>query len=151
MTDNVVPGTFSDSYTSRNRVTRPPMYTDGGSLFPRAVTLFGQGRRVSRASFQSLVPKSRSSFWFLVPRSSSSFLVPRSSFRFLVPTYRFITILMRYDMSNYDNQGLRYSCLCEPMQGSPYHPRSLTLLCIVLFLFSVYCYKTFTGSKCITI
>ena len=30
-------------------------------------------------------------------------------------------------MSNYDNQELRYSCLSEPMQGSPYHPPSLTL------------------------
>ena len=69
MTDNVVPGTFTDNYTSRNRVTRPPMYTHGGSLFPCAVTLFGQGRRVSRALFQSLVPVPRSSFRFLVPRS----------------------------------------------------------------------------------
>ena len=69
--DNVVPGTFTDNYTSRNRVTRPPMYTHGGSSFPRAVTLFGQGRRVSYASFQSLVPRSGSLFH--------------------VPTYRFIT------------------------------------------------------------
>ena len=78
MTDNVVPGTFTPNYTSRNRVTRPPMYTHGGSSFPRVVTPFGQGRRVSRASYQSLVPRSGSSF--LIP-------VPRSSFRFLVPHY----------------------------------------------------------------
>ena len=60
MTDIVVPGTFTGNYTSRNRVPRPPMYTHGGSSFPRAVKLFGQGRRVSRASFQSLVPRSGS-------------------------------------------------------------------------------------------
>ena len=94
MTDNVVPGTFTPYYTSRNRVTHPPMYTHGGSSFPRVITPFGQGRRVSRASYQSLVP--RSGFSFLVPDSRSSFriLVPRSGFSFLVPdlTYRFITI-----------------------------------------------------------
>ena len=87
MTDNVVPGTFTDNYTSRNRVTRPPMYTHGGFSFPRAVTLFGQGRRVSRASFQSLVPRSGSSFLVPVPRSSFLFLAPRSGSLFLVPGF----------------------------------------------------------------
>ena len=74
MTDNVVPGTFTPNYTSRNRVTRPPMYTHGGSSFPRVIMPFGQGHRVSCASYQNLVL--------------------RSGFSFLVPdlTYRFITM-----------------------------------------------------------
>ena len=32
------------------------MCTHGRSLFPQVITSFGQGRRVSRASYQSLVP-----------------------------------------------------------------------------------------------
>ena len=90
------PDTFTPYYTSRKRVTRPPMCIHGGSSFPRVITLFGQGRRVSRTPSQILVPRSgssflvpdpRSSFRILVPRSGSSFLVPdpRSSFRILVP------------------------------------------------------------------
>ena len=73
MTDNVVPGSFTDNYTSRNRVTRrsplPLCYLDKvvGFLLPR-----------SKASFP--VPVPRPPFRFLVPRSGSSFLV-----------YRFIT------------------------------------------------------------
>ena len=64
VTDNVVPGTFTPNYTSRNRVTRPPHVHTWRVLVPRIITPFGQGRRVSRALYQSLVP--RSGFSFLV-------------------------------------------------------------------------------------
>ena len=63
--------------------------------FRRVVTLCGQGRRVSRASFQSLVPRSGSSFLVPVPRSSFRFLFPRSGSSFRVLTYRFITLRIR--------------------------------------------------------
>ena len=75
MTDNVDPDTFTPNYTSRKRVTRPPMCTHSGSSFPRVITPFGQGRRVSRAPSQSLVPRSR-----------SSFLIPDLTYRFITPS-----------------------------------------------------------------
>ena len=75
-----------------------------GPRSPWVITPFGQGRRVSRASYQSLVPRSgfsflvpdsRSSFRILVPRSGFSFLVPdsRSSFRILVPRSGFLFLV----------------------------------------------------------
>ena len=69
------------------------MCTHGGSSFPRVITPFGQGRRVSRAPSHSLVPRSGSSFLVPDPRSSFRILVSRSGSSFLVPdlTYRFIT------------------------------------------------------------
>ena len=89
------------------------MCTHGRYLFPGLITLFTQGRRVSRTMSKILVPRSgssflvpdpRSSFRILVPLYGSSFLFtdPRSSFRILDPrsgssilvpdvTYRFIT------------------------------------------------------------
>ena len=69
------------------------MCTHGGSSFPRVITLFGQGRRVSRTPSQILVPRSRSSFLVPDPRSSFRILIPHSGSSFLVPdlTCRFIT------------------------------------------------------------
>ena len=87
MTDNVVPGTFTPIYTSRNRVTRPPMYAHGGPRSPMLLRHLDKvvGFLVPRTKVSFLVPVSRSSFRFLIPRSGSSFLVP-------VLTYGFITI-----------------------------------------------------------
>ena len=56
-------------------VARPPMCTHGWSSFPRVITLFGQGRRVSRTPSQ-----------ILVPHSGSSFLVPDLTYRFITPS-----------------------------------------------------------------
>ena len=46
MTDNVVPGTFTPNYTSKKRVTRPPMCTHSGSSFhrPRAIASLSRRR-----------------------------------------------------------------------------------------------------------
>ena len=74
------------------------MCAHGGSSFPRVITPFRQGCRVSRAPSQSLVPRSGSSFLVPDPRSSFRILVPRSGSSFLVPdlTYRFITIVIQH-------------------------------------------------------
>ena len=70
MTDNVVPGSITDNYTSRNRVTRPPPcphMAGPRSPFPL--------RYLDKA------------VGFLVPRSSASFPVPHPPFWFFVPPF----------------------------------------------------------------
>ena len=93
MTDNVVPGTFTDHYTSRNRVTRPPCIHMAGPRSPVLLRHLDKvvGFLVPRTKVSFLVPDSRSSFRILVPRSGFSFLVPDL-------TYRFIIIYMYVDL-----------------------------------------------------
>ena len=97
MTDNVIPGTFTPNYTSRNRVTHPPMYTHGGSSIPGLLPYLDKvvGFLMPRTRVSSLVPDSLSVFRILVPRSGFSFHVPDL-------IYRFITIYL-YFLSRFKN------------------------------------------------
>ena len=90
MTDKVVPGSITDNYTSRNRVTHPPPcphMAGPRSPFPLCNLDKVVGFLMPRSKASSPVPVPRPLFRFLVPRSGSSspVPVPRPPFRFLVP------------------------------------------------------------------
>ena len=109
MTNNVVPGSITDNYTSRNRVTRPPHVHTWRVLVPRSryaiwmspssIPNWAPVRPNRGPTGAQLRPigaqpgPTWNAAWeavgFLVPRSQASFPVPRtcSPFQFFVPPF----------------------------------------------------------------